>query len=116
MRAKLAAGVALCAACICGAAEAQTPRPAKPGLEGLWSVNFLLPMEATPETPKLVVPEGEAKALAAVIGNEISTAFEMMLDPEFPELVRHADGLAVVRGERRTRAVVLPADGRLPYT
>jgi len=42
--------------------------------------------------------------------------FEMFLDPEVPLLMDHNDGLPIVRGQRRTRAVVRPADGRLPYT
>lgn len=31
-------------------------------------------------------------------------------------LVTQSDGLSIVRGQRRTRALVLPADGKLPYS
>ncbi len=31
-------------------------------------------------------------------------------------LVTQSDGLSIVRGKRRTRAVVVPADGKLPYS
>lgn len=121
MRIQLAASLLGCAACIAGAAEAQ-PRShansarAKPGIEGTWRVNFILPMEATPATPELVVSEKTAKAVAAVAGAALSAQFAATLDPELPELVTQSDGLAIVRGQRRTRAVVQPADGKLPYT
>jgi len=38
------------------------------------------------------------------------------LDPEVPYLMDAADGLPLVRGERRSRLVVQPADGRSPRT
>lgn len=79
-------------------------------------MNFILPMEALPATPQLVVSEQDAKAVAAIAGKALADEFAAMLDPELPMLVPLSDGLAIVRGQRRTRAVVLPADGRLPYT
>ena len=109
------------AACIAGSAGAQ-PRPqavahsVKPSIEGDWRANFVLPMEATPGTPRLVVSEEEAKSVVAVAGKALSDEFAADLDPELPMLVTQSDGLATVRGQRRTRAVVLPADGRIPYT
>ena len=79
-------------------------------------MNFILPMEAPPGTPQLVVSEKDAKAVAAAVGKALSDQFAAGLDPELPSLVPLSDGLPIVRGQRRTRAVVLPADGRLPYT
>jgi len=108
-------------ACIAGSAEAQ-PRSqagraaAQRGIEGIWAVNFILPMEATPTTPQLIVSEEEAKAVAAVAGAALADEFAKTLDPELPLLVEKSDGLPIVRGQRRTRAVVQPANGRLPYT
>src|SRR5689334_9377934 len=110
--------VALCAA---GTAQAQSRKAssaakAKPSIEGDWRVNIILPMESTPETPNLVVSEAEAKVIAASAGGALSDFFAKSLDPELPMLIPLSDGLATVRGQRRTRAVVQPADGRLPYT
>lgn len=87
-----------------------------PSLEGMWTTNFVLPMEASGLTPTLTLPEAEAKKVADVISDQIAKTFDANLDPEVPVNIKNTHGLAVVRGERRTRAVVLPADGRLPYT
>src|SRR5678815_1922706 len=118
MRTMLAASLLACAALTAGTAAAQ-PRAhagAKLSIEGNWRVNFILPMEATPGTPALVVSEQDAKAVAAIAGQALSDEFAKTLDPELPMLVTQSDGLAIVRGQRRTRAVVLPSDGKLPYT
>jgi hypothetical protein len=119
MRIMLAASLLTCAAVIAMTAEAQPHRRAgstQPSIEGNWRVNFIIPMEATPTTPRLVVSESDAKAVAAVAGAALADEFAKTLDPELPMLVTQSDGLAIVRGQRRTRAVVRPADGRLPYT
>jgi hypothetical protein len=118
MRIKLAAAVLVGAASIAGIAAAQprTSARAKPSIEGDWRVNFILPMEATPATPQLVVSEKDAKVIAVSSGAALAAPFKAGLDPEFPALVEQSDGLAIVRGQRRTRAVVQPANGLLPYT
>lgn len=90
--------------------------PGRFSLSGDWAVNFVIPMEAVPGTPQLVVPEAEARAVAAKAGAALAEEFARSLDPETPMLVEHSDGLPIVRGQRRTRAVVQPADGVLPYT
>lgn len=87
-----------------------------PSIEGMWTTNFILPMEASPRTPTLTLPETDAKAMADLLAGEIAASFDAQLDPEVPVNIKNTSGLAVVKGERRTRAVVLPADGRLPYT
>jgi hypothetical protein len=119
MRNKLAASVIACALAVAATAEGRPHAhagPARPSLEGMWRVNFILPMESTPATPQLVVSEKDQKAVAAVAGAAMAEMFIKGLDPEFPMLVTQSDGLAIVRGQRRTRAVVQPADGKLPYT
>jgi hypothetical protein len=63
-----------------------------------------------------VVPEPAAKAIAAAVSAGIGAGFDKQLDPEVPELMKNTDGLPIVRGERRTRSVVEPADGKLPYS
>ena len=93
--------------------RAAAPRPS---LEGIWTANFILTMEATAKTPTLTVPEAEQKAVAEAAGAEVSKVFEKTLDPEAPALIKTTDGLPLVRGQRRTRALVQPADGRLPLT
>jgi hypothetical protein len=84
--------------------------------EGLWISNFVLPLEATPQTPMLVVPEAAAKQIAAAFAKGAGDQLDRQLDPEVPEIMRNIEGLAVVRGERRTRAVIDPPDGKVPYT
>src|ERR1700733_5918598 len=88
----------------------------QPSLEGIWTQNFLILLEASPQTPNLVVPEPAAKAIAAAVSAGIGAGFDKQLDPEVPELMKNTDGLPIVKGERRTRSVVEPADGKLPYT
>jgi hypothetical protein len=119
----MAAGLLACALGAAAAAPAsgQPHGPAKgaharPRIDGDWRVNFILSMEAPPGTPQLVASETEAPAVAAAVGKAMSAEFAATLDPELPEMVLHSDGLPIVHGQRRTRAVVLPADGKLPYT
>ena len=121
MRIMRAASLLACVAALAGTAAGQpraraTPPRSTPSLEGNWRVNFILPMEASPTAPQLVVSEKDAKTLAPVLGAAMAEMFIKGLDPEFPQLVKDSDGLAIVRGQRRTRALVQPADGRLPYT
>ncbi len=87
----------------------------QPDLEGMWSANFLLAFETSADASGLVVSEAEARRLAASRAKEVD-AFFGKLDPEVPTLLIGVDGLPLVRGERRTRLVTEPSDGRLPYT
>lgn len=98
--------------------EYRAPRTSfgHPSLEGAWTQNFVVLMEASPQAPMLVLPEAAAKQMAAAAAAGIGDALDKSLDPEVPELMKATDGLPIVRGERRTRSVVLPANGKLPYT
>ncbi len=119
MKISKAATLLACATFLAGSAASQPylgPVRAKPSIEGDWRVNFILPMEALPGTHQLIVSEQDAQGLAAIAGKALSDEFAAMLDPEIPMLVTQSDGLSIVRGQRRTRAVVLPADGKLPYS
>jgi hypothetical protein len=87
-----------------------------PSIEGTWEANFIFTLEASPDAPTLILPEREAEALATARANLIAKIFDAQLDPEIPVNIKNTEGLPIVRGERRTRAVVLPADGKLPYT
>jgi hypothetical protein len=118
------ATAAILACALVSTAAAAAPRPdapprtawGQPSLEGLWASNNLLLLEATSKTPKLTVPEAEAKGLAAAAAEQEAGGFERGLDPEAPAMLRALDGFPLVRGERRTRLVVEPADGKVPYT
>jgi hypothetical protein len=125
---KLVAGLSLLLAISAGTAFAQTP-PAKPdpaykaprtsfgapSLEGTWTHNFIIILEAQGAAP-LVVPEAAAKGVAQQVAASVGQGFDQQLDPEVPALMATVDGLPLVRGERRSRSVVMPADGKLPLT
>lgn len=87
-----------------------------PSFEGVWTQNFVMLMEASPRTPTLVLPEADAKKVGDMMAKAIGDSLDRSLDPEVPELMKVTDGLPIVRGERRTRMVVLPEDGKIPYT
>ena len=88
----------------------------QPSLEGMWSANFLMTFEATPDAPDLTVSEAEAKRLFTERSKKAAAFFERGLDPEVPALLQSVDGLPLVHGKRRARLVTLPLDGHLPYT
>ena len=99
-------------------AQPNLPRTSfgQPSLEGVWTSNFIMPLESSPQAPMLVLPEGPAKAMADTIANIIAAQLDRQLDPEVPALIKTTDGLGIVLGERRTRMIVEPADGKIPYT
>jgi hypothetical protein len=104
-----------CALALSAGVAAAGP-PAKPTLEGTWAHNYILVFESPANAPSLVVASpSEAKAVAASEIRETSAFFIQGLDPEVPLLLSQSDGLPVVRGERRSRILVEPADGKLPY-
>jgi hypothetical protein len=95
---------------------ARTP-DGRPDLQGaVWAVNFFPVFEATPMSAKLTVPEPEAKTIVdtMIAGFLKSVGPLLELDPEGEDLLTNVDGLPIVRGERRTRLVVMPADGKVP--
>jgi hypothetical protein len=96
----------------------RAPRQAIPICRGYGNTNFILPVEARPDAPTLTLPKAEADALAVKIAKEIEAYAYVQFDPELGDMhgAAAASGLGMVRGEYRTRQLVLPADGRLPYT
>lgn len=103
------------------AADYRAPRNGfgQPDLQGVWNTNFVLPLEAPrTDAPPLVLPEAEARAYVAKVSEEARSLAAFKLDPEVADLsrVNEAAGLGLVKGQRRTRQVVQPADGRLPVT
>lgn len=113
MRFAITAGLLACAFMFPSATLAQA---GKRTIDGDWAINFTIPMETPAGATALVVPEAEAKVLAAKVGAALAAEFAADLDPELPMLVEHSDGLPIVRGQRRSRVVIQPADGILPYT
>jgi hypothetical protein len=121
MRAAIAAlGVALAVTSAAAGAPYKVPRTAlgQPDLQGVWNTDFLLPVEATPLTRSLVISEAEAKALAPKIAAIAANVAVFRIDGEVAERLQAASvvGLGKVRGERRTRQVVDPVDGKIPWT
>ena len=102
------------------AADYRAPRNAlgQPDLQGVWNTHFLLPMEVQPGMPSLTLPEAEAKAYARKLNEDAGKLAIFSQDPEVAEIRGDASrsDLAIVRGQRRTRQVVQPADGLLPLT
>jgi hypothetical protein len=118
-------GVVLMAAALlaggpAAAGDYRAPRNAigQPDLQGVWNTHFVLPMEAQPGMPSLTLPEAEAAAYARKLGVEGAKLAIFAQDPEVAEIRAdpNRSGLAIVRGQRRTRQVVEPADGMLPLT
>ncbi|MBK8838613.1 MAG: hypothetical protein IPO30_07960 [Hyphomonadaceae bacterium] len=119
-----------CVSSLAPASFAQAPKPTAshtsvyaapktpfghPNLEGIWTSNFMTILEGLPDVP-LVLPEKEAQEFATRMVNAFAERSARGLDPELPEIAKATEGLPIVRGERRTRTVVEPADGILPYT
>jgi hypothetical protein len=102
------------------AADYHAPKNAfgQPDLGGVWNTHFLLPVEARPDMPRLTLPEAEAAAFSRKLVAEAGKLAIFAEDPEVAETRAdpYRNELALVRGERRTRQVVLPADGMLPLT
>jgi hypothetical protein len=120
-RALLIGLAALLVPSVAAATDYKAPRTGfgQPDLQGVWNTNFVLPLEA-PATaaPPLVLPEPEARAYVQQIASGIRALRAFEQDPEVADLshASEAAGLGRVGGQRRTRQIVQPADGRLPVT
>lgn len=89
----------------------------KPDFQNVvWATNYFPVFEATPMNPDLVVPEDEARRIVATTFAGMQPFLEESIDPEAHVIMGETDGLPVVRGERRTRLIVLPTNGKLPLT
>jgi hypothetical protein len=90
--------------------------------DAVWTGNFFGMLESVPFMlpAELVLPEDKAKQafdkMMAMFTSNPAIKAAIEADPEASALVSATDGLPVVRGQRRTRLLVLPIDGKLPYT
>ena len=110
--------VTACGLAAAGSAVAGSPmKPAaKASIEGSWEQRAILVLESPANAPGLVVADdAQARAVVAAEVKEMEAFFVQGLDPEVPALLTQVDGLPVVRGERRSRILIDPADGKLPY-
>ncbi|HEV7689738.1 MAG TPA: hypothetical protein VGO52_02905 [Hyphomonadaceae bacterium] len=84
----------------------------------VWATNFFPVFEANPLAASLVVSEADGKKMIEMMaaGFLKSPDPNLKIDPEVEGLIFGGDGLPIVRGERRSRVVVLPASGKLPMT
>lgn len=89
----------------------------KPDFQGVvWATNYFPVFETSPMTTDLVVSEEEAAKIVATMYSGMQGFLEKSIDPEAHAIMGETDGLPIVRGERRTRLVVVPASGMLPLT
>ena len=89
----------------------------KPDFQGVvWATNYFPVFEAIPLSANLVVPEDEARQIVATMFAGMQGFLEESIDPEAHAIMGETDGLPIVRGERRTRLIVVPANGKLPLT
>jgi hypothetical protein len=98
-------------------------RDGHPDFQGVvWDAYFFAPLQLTQTkvAPRLVLSEDDArKAHRALVSSFVdSPIFKpiLALDPEFEDILNNSKGFPIVRGERRSRLLVLPADGVLPLT
>lgn len=86
----------------------------RPDLQGRWSNKWLTPVEKTGPLAALSIPPAQAKAVVASARKFAEQIASIANDPEAGDPDAHS--LAIVRGEHRTRMIVTPEEGTLPYT
>ncbi|MBI1358766.1 MAG: hypothetical protein GC155_00610 [Alphaproteobacteria bacterium] len=106
------AAVAASSAAAQSAGQPVIPRSADghPDLQGIWSSQWLTPVERPASVKALVLDEAQARKLTSEI---LTRADEgNPLDPELSN--PDAKSLAIVRGQYRSSQIIDPPDGKLP--
>lgn len=83
----------------------------RPDLQGVWTSRWITPLERQPESPALVVAEGEEAALTASLWRRLTSIDPLQMTDEYDALK-----LLRIAGEMRSSLIVDPPDGKLPYT
>jgi hypothetical protein len=84
----------------------------RPDFQGVvWDANFFAYLQSA---SALTVPEDKQKATFDRIISMFLNNPEYKIHPEGFDYILKLDGMPLVRGERRSRLLVQPADGRLP--
>jgi len=112
-----AAALLLASPTLAGGYHAPRNALGQPDLGGVWNTDFDMPLEATAGVP-LVLDEADAKAFARKLADAVHGYAAFKIDGEVQDLAEHdaKTGLGLVQGQRRSRQVVLPADGMIPMT
>lgn len=101
-------------------ADPGLPRTAdgRPDFQGeVWTSDFFPMLEESGMAETLVISEEKAAEMTEMMAAGMRRWTAFAIDPEAEDLIIDTkDGLPIVRGQRRSRMVVWPADGRLPYT
>jgi hypothetical protein len=90
-----------------------------PDFQGeVWATNFFGLLTGIPGVtpPDLVITAEQSKKSFATFAAGAKISPMLALDPEVPGLLEASDGFPVVRGQYRTRLLVQPADGKMPFT
>ena len=88
-----------------------------PDFQGaVWATNFFPVFAANPMASDLVVSEADARKIVDTMVAGMASVPDFAIDPEAGDIIGSTDGLPLVRGERRTRLIVLPPSGKVPLT
>jgi hypothetical protein len=99
-----------------GQAASPIPRTpeGRPDFQGVWENRWLTRVEKGGRLDSLVVTPEQAKTIVTSIRAMAKQVAEFANDPEAGDPDAHS--LTVVRGEHRTRMLIAPESGTLPYT
>lgn len=83
----------------------------------IWTEPYMAVIEPVPTLPTtLVLSEEEAKAAFARLTALVISTPNFKIDAESVSMFTESKGFPLVRGERRSRLLVSPADGKIPFT
>jgi hypothetical protein len=104
------ATIAVCAALPAYAQDIPRTPQGKPDFQGVWSAEFLTPMERPDDFTDLIIPPDKAEDARKKMLPDFGEVYDPELDYSFPTT------LLEMNGELRSSIIVTPADGKLPLT